>query len=570
MSQLKNEVSVDSRLVVGDAVQVVSQGAAQNLPRNIAATQVSDSVISFQNILSIGQNVLIDSNWFIEYEVQVTWDTTILGGEVRLPGVNQAGTQVVSLYNPPNCPNVCFSQYCLSRNCNSISLQFNNVETTCNQAQLQNNAREFILGAKHRKNLASSCPSSLYVSPNTPSQTAAAFYPNQPNTPYWASAGDSRCSFIPVPGSLIPPTAPSTIAKVTYRIREPVFISPLSLHNGPALANIQSINLRYNLDASNSLQGMLQFPTVINQPPPTTAQLSASIRTASIYLDYLTVDISQTGSIPRTVFYNFDFPDFSQTTFTALNNNVIGAVQTFSGVSTNSFKLTNMPKLYYLKISPQTQGLSCANNMCGLPIVQMTIQFGSFGQFTFDREQLWQCFQRNTGRTDMSFAQWVAVGTPVVLNPSLDITSNNIFAGKQGDSGIMFQNNITCTNENYANSGLQNYSDAGCNPTAINWYIYECFVSAGSCQIGEGTAVFKNSTMTEAEFVANAGDMVSEDSVKASQGGESGGSFLSNLKTVLHGARHVARGLTHPTVQAGLSALASGGSIKHGRGRARK
>jgi hypothetical protein len=208
--------------------------------------------------------------------------------------------------------------------------------------------------------------------------------------------------------------------------------------------------------------------------------------------------------------------------------------------------------------------------MCGLPIVQMTIQFGSFGQFTFDREQLWQCFQRNTGRTDMSFAQWVAVGTPVVLNPSLDITSNNIFAGKQGDSGIMFQNNITCTNENYANSGLQNYSDAGCNPTASNWYIYECFVSAGSCQIGEGTAVFKNSTMTEAEFVANAGDMVSEDSVKASQGGEEGGSFLSNLKTVLHGARHVARGLTHPTVQAGLSALASGGGIKHGRGRARK
>jgi hypothetical protein len=390
--------------------------------------------------------------------------------------------------------------------------------------------------------------------------------PDQPTTPYWASRGKSRASVIC--NSVV--AAGGNLFTATYTLREPLFISPLSLHNQAALANIQSINLRINLDSSNGLQGMLQVPTVPGQAPPTVAQLSCTIVAASIYLDYLTVDVSKTGLLPKIAYYNFEFPEFNQTPFTKLVN-AIGAVQLFSSTTTNSYKLTTMPKYYYCKVSPQVQGLSCANNMCGLPISQMTIQFGSFGLYTFLREQLWQCFKKNTGFLDMSYAQWIAVGTPIVLQPAVDITSaNEIFVGKMGDSGIMFQNSIQVTNENYANSGLTNYTDIGAPVNA--WYIYEVFVNSGSCQIGEGTCVFKNSTMSENEFVAaSQDDLVSADAVKASQGAE-GGSFLSNLKGVIHSARHVvrtgARALQHPMVQAGLSSLAGGG-ITHGRVRGR-
>lgn len=566
---LKNEVALDTRLVVGDAVQVVVEGASQNLPRNISATQVNNSTISWNNILSIGANVLIDSAWFIEYDVEIVYDVRTVAGAggvlATLPGLNQAGTALVPMYSPANCPNVAFSQYPLNRVCNSISLQFNNVETTINESQFQNNAREFLVDVNRRNDLVSSCPDSLYNSPNTVLQTAAAYYAEQANSPYWNCGGRSRASFSPKSFT----TVAANIAKAVYTIREPIFISPLSLHNGPALANIQSINLRLNLDSSNGLQGMLQFPTQAGVAPPTVAQLSCNIKSAELYLDYLTVDISKTGPLPSIAYYNFDFPEFNQTQFTKLQN-AIGVSTQYSGVSTNSYKLTTMPKYYYCKITPQVQGLSACNNMCGLPIQQITIQFGSFGLYTFQREQLWQCFRRNTCNLDLSFNEWVALGTPIVLNPALDITSaNDIFTGKTGDSGIMFQNSITCTNENYANSGLTNYGDIGCDPTTTNWYIYEVFVNVGSCQIGQGSCVFKNSTMSEAEFVANSGDLVSEDAVKASQGVE-GGSFMGTLKNVLHGARHVvgtgARMLSTPMGQAGLKAL-SGGDIVRRRGR---
>lgn len=570
---LKNEVALDTRLVVGDATQVIVEGAAQNLPREIQATQVSSSVISWNNILSIGENVLIDTNWFVEYQVAVTYNsaiTNINSHGLVLPNVLANGTAIAPLYVAvaANTPNVAFAQYPLSRVTNSISLQFNNVETTVNEAILQNVSREFILDFQKRTDLASTCPSELYVSPNTPDQVAG-LVNQQPNSPYWESRGKSRASVrcdgvVAVAGS-------AGFFVATYTLREPLFISPLSLHNQAALANIQSINLRINLDSSNGLQGMLKVPTIPGQAPPDKTQIFANILTASLYLDYLTVDVAKTGMLPKISYYNFEFPEFNQTPFTKLAN-TIGAVQTFSSTSTNSYKLTTMPKYYYCKVSPQVNGLSCANNMCGLPISQMTIQFGSFGLYTFVREQLWQCFKKNTGFLDMSYAQWVAVGTPIVLQPAVDITSaNEIFVGKMGDSGIMFQNSIQCTNENYANSGLTNYTDIGAPVNA--WFIYEVFVNSGSCQIGEGTCVFKNSTMTESEFVAaTQDDLVSADAVKASQGAE-GGSFLSSLKGVIHSARHVvrtgARALQHPMVQAGLSAL-SGGSIRHGRGRPRK
>lgn len=568
---LKNEVALDTRLVVGDATQVVVEGASQNLPRQIAATQVSSSVISFNNILSIGENVLIDTNWFVEYQVAVTFNnslTNINGHGLVLPNVLANGSGLAPLYTASgaNQPNVAFAQYPLSRITNSISLQFNNVETTNNESILINTAREFILDFHKRNDLASTCPSQLYVSPNTPDQVEA-LVPEQPTAPYWASRGKSRASIIC--DSVV--ALGANLFTATYTLREPLFISPLSLNNQAALANIQSINLRINLDSSNGLQGMLQVPTIAGQAPPTTAQLSCAIVSASIYLDYLTVDVAKTGVLPRIAYYNFEFPEFNQTPFTKLVN-TIGAVQTFPSTSTNSYKLTTMPKFYYCKVSPQVNGLSCANNMCGLPITQMTIQFGSFGLYTFVREQLWQCFKKNTGFLDMSYNQWVALGTPIVLQPAVDITSaNEIFVGKMGDSGIMFQNSIQCTNENYANSGLTNYTDIGAPVSA--WYIYEVFVNSGSCQIGEGTCVFKNSTMSENEFVAaSQDDLVSADAVKASQGAE-GGSFLSSLKGVIHSARHVvrtgARALQHPMVQAGLGALA-GGSIRHGRGRPRK
>lgn len=570
------QVAIDSRLILENPTQIITTGAAQNLPRYIPATNVNGSQILWNNVLSIGNNVIIDPNWFVEYDVAVNFTTNAVeaGGQLQLPGIDHSTPAAPVLQpnffapaaNAGQVPNTVFAQFPLTRVCNTLALQFNNVETTVNASQLLNNCREWILDAERKRELASSCPTFDYVSPNTVLSTAALIVPNQPTTPYCACAGYSRASFAPISLTQV---GASTTWTAVYRLREPIFISPLTACNSAGLGQVQSINLRYNLDNSVGLQGMFQSTIVAKQ-----TELFASIVAANLYLDYLTVDTLKTGAIPPICYYNFEFPEFQQTPLPAISDTAAGSASNPIGSSyqmtTQSQKLSTMPKYYYLKLSPNFQGLTSTNNLCGFPIQQMTITFGSFGQYIFNREQLWQCFKKNTGKLDITYNQWVALGTPVILQPAVDITSSSdAFQGKTNDSGIMWQNNITYTAENYiqaaGNAGGVNpksiLATVGANVSA-NCFAYEVFVNSGSCQIGMGTCVFKNTTASEAEFAhaLSDKDMVSSDALAATQGAH-GGSFLSSLKGVLHTAKKVAgvgaKALQHPLAQKGLEYLAS-------------
>jgi hypothetical protein len=567
------QVAIDSRLILENPTQIITTGAAQNLPRYVPATSVSGSQIQWNNILSIGNNVIIDPNWVVEYDVAVSFPKD--GTGAQLPGVDYTANPPTLLANQYSAtvtnkqlPTVVFAQFPLTRIANNLALQFNNVETSINASQLLNNCREWILDAQRKREMASSCPTHNYVSPNTVLSTAGNIVPNQPSTPYWACEGFSNASFMPI--SLIQDPITSANYVATYRLREPVFISPLTAANSAGLAQVQSINLRYNLDQSQAAQGLFSSAVVY-----TASQLSATITAANLYLDYLTVDTLKTGTIPPVVYYNFEFPEFQQTPLAGLSDTAAGSASNPKGASyqmtTQSQKLSTMPKWYYCKLSPNFQGLTSQNNLCGFPIEQMTITFGSFGQYIFNREQLWQCFKKNTGRLDITYPQWVALGTPVILQPAVDITSaSDAFQGKTNDSGIMWQNNITYTLENYIaaagnSAGATNSILAATGIAVANCYAYEVFVNSGSCQIGMGTCIFKNTTASEAEFsrALSNKDMVSSDALAASQGAQ-GGSFLSGLKGVLHTAKKVAgvgaKALQHPLAQKGLEYLASAGS----------
>ena len=234
-------------------------------------------------------------------------------------------------------------------------------------------------------------------------------------------------------------------------------------------------------------------------------------------------------------------------------------------MTTQAQKLTTMPKYYYVKLSPNVIGVRCKNNLAGFEIKQMTITFGTLGRFTFTQWQLWQLFKRNTGKLDISYAQWVALGSPCVIQPSTDIASSgDLFPGKENDAGIMFFNNITYCLDNYARAGITNLS-TNCGIQNDQCFAYEAWINNGNVQIGGGTCVFKNTTTNEAKFVQalDQNNLVSEDQLTAAQGAHAG-SFFGTMKGLFHGAKKLAgmgaRALQSPLAQKGLEYLASQGA----------
>ena len=574
------QVALDTRLLVENPIQVVVEGASQNLPRKIAATSVSASQIQFQNILSIGSNVLIDPNVFINYQVAVVFDKTANINSpitaqpqyIRPPGItNNAGAvSQTSVYgnatSQNSVPNVCFRKFPLTSCTNSIDLSFNNVQTTVQASQLLNLVREWSVNAQDSRQLSSSCPTYNYRQPAVLEQPVDAIVPNQPNTPYSYAGGWSNATFSPISVN-VPETG--NIITVIYEISEPVFVSPFCLQKSAGLGQIQSINLRYNLDNSVNLQNMLLSPYGW-----TTAQLQASIISASLYLDYLTIDPLSTGPLPPICYYNYEFPDLNNTPYNSVPAVLTSRTAGFSQ-TTQSFKLSTMPKYYCLKVSPSYSSASCTNTIAGCPITTIQITFGSLGQFLFDREQLWQCFRRNSGNNDLTYQEWVAMGTPVLLQPAVDITSaGQLFQGKSGNSDIMFQNVVNFTMENYYDSfGTTNLNTALGLPanTQFPLQVYEAFINSGNVAIGAGSCVWKNTTATEAEFVqALDKEKVSEEAVKTAAG-LSAGSFMSSMRGLMHGAKQIAgttaKVLQHPMTQKGLEALAGSGLVHGRRGR---
>ena len=616
MSVLGKEIAIDDRLVIGNANQVVELGCNQNIQRRFPATQTSSQSIQWNNILSLGQFALLDPRFVVEYEVAVQFDLRyfqILPGVlVTYPGNNYAGATAVldptpniiktSVANGCNVPNIVFADFPLSRCTSTIALMINSVETTTNLQNLLALNREWIVDAHQRVELTSSVPNYLNVSPVNPDQIvwttvagdippvfSVSVVPNQPNTHASASQYKSRASFVPKSvNPLVGGTATQFVA--VYTFREPVFASPLTTKNAPALANVQSLQLKYNLDNSQNLQGMLsasnQFVQAVGGIQLALTNLKCSldvsstatgVANAQLYIDVLSVDEALTGKIPEVCYYDYHYLEYNNTSMVILDN----SVQTLkeASMSTNGYKLTTMPKYWFCRIMPQINGTVATNSLAGLVIKQITIQLGSLGIYTLYQQQLYQCFKNNTGYLDISFGQWVNMGCPILLNISVDVSSSQgIFQGITGTGGLMWSVDINYSTSNYVQTGTQNFSNITGANNAGQFYAYECFVQAGSCAIGQGSCSFRSTTMSENEFlVATEKGMMSNKALQT-MAGEKAGSLFGSLRGILNSAHHIAKtgaqALQHPMVQKGLQALAgsgmSAGALTHSTRRGRK
>jgi hypothetical protein len=540
-TQLPVQPAFDSRLLVENAQQVVVLGGQQAVMRAYPANSVNNNVVSWSNILSLGAGVLIDPVAFIEYQVSITMpqaaNTAILCGVAANGDATPVNAQVAAL-----SPNVGFAQYPLHANASSILVNINNVSQAFTGQQLFAVAKEWILTQKQREFIASSCPSANSTSAISYVSTAASLYPDQPLTPSIQCRGLSRASIQAATRNV---TGAGNIV-ATFVIREPVMVPPFNPKGGPGLGQIQSLGLTYTLDASNSLKGFLNAQVA--------SPCNVAILGANLELNFITPDQSLTP-IPAVCSYNYDFPDLQSTAHTvSIDADTVSVGQLF----TNSQKLSTIPKLYGVRICQNVSGRTEVNsNGVGFPISQMTIQYGSNGNYTFNRTELWRLFCKNAPDAGLTYNQWVQIGTPCLINPTLDLTGNGVFAGMQGDASVMWSNTISYTSENFFNAG--GYGDAGI--TVANVFAYEIFIQSGSVSIGAGTAVFKNTSASQAAVV---GALQEKDapSDAALTGQDSGSGLFSTIRNVFHHAKKHAGTVAKvlPVVQSGLEALAGSGA----------
>jgi hypothetical protein len=271
---------------------------------------------------------------------------------------------------------------------------------------------------------------------------------------------------------------------------------------------------------------------------------------ANLYIDVLSVDEAFQGRIPEITYYDYSYIELNNTKVT-LPATIAAAIE--PNPNTNGYKLTTMPKYYSVRVLPQLNGATATNTYAGLPITQITINLGSLGTYTLYEEQLFQCWQNNSKRNDINFNQWQAMGTPILINPSIDLSSSNgIFQGVSSTGGIMFSATLTINNNNYVRSGATNYSNITGATSGSVFYIYEAFIQSGSCAIGQGSCSFRSTTMSENEFlVASDAGMVSNSAVKTSQGVK-GGSLFGSLRGIFNSA--------HSALKTGSGSTASSSS----------
>lgn len=538
-TQLPVQPAFDSRLLVDNAEQVVVLGSQQAVMRAFPANSVNNNSVSWSNILSLGAGVLIDPVAYIEYDVTVaapTADAQIFCGVSAAGAPTPVNAQVGAL-----SPTVGFAQYPLHTNASSILVNINNVSQAFTGQQLFAVAKEWILSQKQREYLASSCPSANSTSAISYASTAAALYPDQPLTPSIQCRGLSRASIQPKSA-----VSEEGVTTVTFTLREVVMVPPFSPHGGPALGQVQSLGLTYTLDSSNGLKSFLNAQEATN--------CTVTIISANLELNFLTPDQSLTP-IPAVCTYNYSFPDLQSTKHAV---SIAADTSSVGQVFTQSQKLTTIPKLYGVRICQNISGRTELNsNGVGFPISQMTIQYGNFGNYTFNRTELWRLFCKNAPDAGLTYNQWVQIGTPCLINPTLDLTGNGVFAGMQGDASVMWSNTINYTSENFFNAG--GYAAAGI--TVANVFCYEIFLQSGSVAIGAGTAVFKNTSASQAAVV---GALQEKDapSDAALTGQDNGTGLFSTIKNVFHHAKKHAGTVAKvlPVVQSGLEALAGSGS----------
>lgn len=576
MSGLEYEVLLDDQFIVANPKGVVEIGSNNVLQNHFPANSVSNSQLQWNNILSQGENSCYSNQWRVKYTVAVTADASknqVLPGCLFTVGADITANRCVldpAPYVPnitsttTNAPNIFFRQLPLSSITNSISLTLNNVE-----GNATNLAQQIAicdpLDEDDKKLLANACPvdramasvvPDLYtitvtsnVSAVVPSTTYQGMV-RQPNTPWWASGRN-----VVLPSSVDAGT--NAVYTANYTIYEPVLISPLSVKPGPALMNVQSFSLKYALDSSNNLNGMLECSNQMTQASVEAVNYNGIVvnmgTTAELYIQTYQLDpIIQ--PVPKIIYYDYDKVQFQQTKMAVGN--------TATQFPSSSFKLSTVPKIYMAKVATLQNGLIIPNNLCSCSLDLLTITFGSFGQFTFDSYQLFFLYQKNAKDYKTSYNEWLANPT-IILNPTLDMKSSvNAFAGITNSSGYMWSVNITTKNTNLtAGATIAKIS------ASAEYYYQEMFVIPGSIAIGENTAVYNSSTISSAQLVAGLDKPLKSNLLVKHSQMLRGGSFFSSLGSMVRGAVSALPAavstanavLQHPIVQQGLSALSGAG-----------
>ena len=543
---MNTQIVVDSRLMFDHVTQTITEGASQVLTQTIPANQANNSLIQWNNLLSIGQNVVIDPYISVEYVVSVIFPATT-GVLICPPGVNvnhaanpavftpATGLPVLDDPNNVRNANLIFAQYPLSSVCNNLALSINNVDTNIPLSVITAVMRENYASKTMREELLTSCPSDNNKQPLLFSQ-AANIITEQPNTPTMFCGGKSRCSIIP--DSVTPNTNGGGVIvsyTVVYTIIEPLFISPLSVgKGGHGLCNVNSMGIRMQLDNSSGLRQMFnatQGAYASDQYAAQMAPITVNITGANLLLNYLTIDVVD-HPISNPSYYDWYSVDVNNTNCKALD----AGFTAVPNQSLQSFKLTTIPKYYWLKIMPNVgAGVKPKNLLTGFPITSLKITYGSYGTFIFSQVQLYLCYRRNTQATGVSYAQWLALGTPVCLNPSLDMCSASSFSGESNLGGLMWSAQVAYNFDNINDLDGVDWEDfdleAGNVPLA-----YELFITQGSAAFGNGVAIFKNSSVSIEEFsaLAKSQPIVSENVVSASQNhSEGGGVSFGGFKSLL-------------------------------------
>lgn len=569
-SNLEVQPVLDARLLTENPSQIVSIGANQAIMRRFPASTVNNSSISWQNLLSIGAGTLVDTRAFIEYDLAITCTTaTAAASAYRFPGVlaDYTGIAPINVVAGAVIPTVGFTQYPLHSVAQNAEITINNVSQgfTCNQ--LFAVVKEWILDEDQRANVATSCPAENSVSAVSQASTAG-IVPDQPLTPAFACAGRSRVSYQPIS---VVVAAPNTT--ITYRFREPVLVPPMGLHNSPALGNVESFGLAYNLDSSSQLRNMLCSSLAVvgaELPAGLGAAFSIAPTAASLYLTFLTPPLDITP-IPVVCSYSYNFPQLQSTQIA----NGIGApaYNTTSSLTTTSQRLTTIPQLYACKLGYNVIGRNEQNsNGAGLQILSCQINYGNFGTYNFDRTQLWELYTKNAPKSGLTHQAWLNMGCPVLINPTLDLTGANVFAGMSNDAALMWSNTITYTAANFADLGA--YANSGIATPATQFYAYEVFIQNGSVSIGGGSCVFKQTSASQSAVVQalQQKDVPTDQALKSGDSVDGAGLF-STLKSVFHHAKKHAGTVAKvlPIAQAGLEALAgsgaSGGAMNYRRRR---
>lgn len=552
MAQIENKISLDPRISISDyPTQFTEVGASQVQYRHIPATTASPNNFQWNGIIT-PQRVLIGRTLIVEYTATVTipdagahpcvmagYSAAETAAEGVMDGIINDGTL------PINCA---FRSNPLHRVCTTLDLQLNNSRFSVNPQQYMNTIGPYVYTKKQRKELASLFPSMLDKCPTLGSDAVqtALTGSNNPLSYYCNSDGTSRASFYPVSYTLA-----NAVATYVFKIYEPLLISPLSagLVNEVALGNIQSFSINMLFDTSNLLQNMLE----INGDPAVAIVTSVGLSSPTLHVEYFTVN-PDIVSIPAVCTYTYE--NLIPAVSSCLKPTAVELTAT-----SNSLKLTTMPKLVYGSINPQAPARAVNIADTGATITGLKVVWGSQGSsFLAEMNSLdiWRMTVRNTG-SDIPYAEWVLAGCGFCFDPVRDFGAN-FESGYGGESGssLMFQMDVKYSGSNYTRCGAE-------IPDVL-WYLNVLAVNQGNVQISENMALPNLAVVSKNEILVALEDGAV--STEVIQPTVEGGSLFSGLKNVFHRAHHLvkqgANVLQSEPAQAALKYL-SGSGLTGGR-----